>query len=294
MQKVIAIGECVLDVVFSHGQPVSSYMGGRIANAAAALAEAGVPVTMVGECGDDRVGDIITSRLVEAGVDIQSVDRYSAGTTPFSAIFRDETEQMVSYGSYPPDRLDVLWPRINANDIVIFGSLYAIETPQRQRLSEILQYASTRKAIMVYLPGFRHTLNYSITKVMPNILENFEMADIVLACDGDLQKIFPRETDAQAFANHMIYCHACLHNAGGSTSVYTPGGTARLSGTATGDTASLAWQAGYVAGAVYALATMDITRDTLASADVALWQSVARSAHSFATRRSAEQSEQSD
>ena len=37
MRKIIAIGESVLDTVYSGNQPTRSFVGGRIANAAAIL-----------------------------------------------------------------------------------------------------------------------------------------------------------------------------------------------------------------------------------------------------------------
>ena len=48
MQKIIAIGESVFDTVFDDdNHPIRSFVGGRIANAAALLASAGLPVAMV-------------------------------------------------------------------------------------------------------------------------------------------------------------------------------------------------------------------------------------------------------
>ena len=46
MQKIIAIGESVFDTVFDENNcPVSSFVGGRIANAAALLGGDGMPVS---------------------------------------------------------------------------------------------------------------------------------------------------------------------------------------------------------------------------------------------------------
>ena len=47
MRKIIAIGESVLDTIFKDSQPVRSFVGGRIANAAAILGSMGLPVAMV-------------------------------------------------------------------------------------------------------------------------------------------------------------------------------------------------------------------------------------------------------
>lgn len=73
MRKIIAIGESVLDTLFSDGQPVKSFVGGRIANAAASLGSLNFPVTMVSECCTDTVGDIIVDFFKNHNVDVNSV-----------------------------------------------------------------------------------------------------------------------------------------------------------------------------------------------------------------------------
>ena len=107
---------------------------------------------------------------------------------------------------------DVVWPRIDENDIVLFGSLYAIDSPQREHLFELVQYARERKALIVYLPGFQHGINFRITRVMTAILENLEISDIVIAHERDINNIFPGESAAEAYRNHIeFYCPTYLH-----------------------------------------------------------------------------------
>ena len=63
MRKIIAIGESVLDTLFVDGQPVKSFVGGRIACAAASLGSLGLPCVMLSECTTDSVGDIVVNYL---------------------------------------------------------------------------------------------------------------------------------------------------------------------------------------------------------------------------------------
>ena len=52
---------------------------------------------------------------------------------------------------------------------------------------------------------------------MPGILENLEIADIVVATEGDLADIFPGETADEAFKNHIeFYCANFLYIDGDS------------------------------------------------------------------------------
>ncbi len=143
MRKIIAIGESVLDTLFENRQHVKAFVGGRIANAAASLGMLGIHVSMVSECCTDIVGDTIINFFNRHQVDVKSIDRFTDGATAFSAIFNDPQEtRIVNYGKYPDDRFDVVWPRIDEDDIVIFGSLYAIDVPQRERLFEMISYAA--------------------------------------------------------------------------------------------------------------------------------------------------------
>ena len=68
MRKIIAIGESVLDTMFVDAKPIKSFVGGRIACAAASLGSLGLPTTMLSECTTDAVGDIIMNYLSSHGV----------------------------------------------------------------------------------------------------------------------------------------------------------------------------------------------------------------------------------
>lgn len=287
MRKIIAIGESVIDMLFRDGRPERSFVGGRLANSAAALGQIGLPVSMVSECGSDRVGDMVVDFLTAHNVDVASVDRFTDGTTAFSAIFCDtgKEKKIVNYGRYPADRFDVVWPRIDEDDIVIFGSLYAIDTPQRERLFELISYAAERKAIIVYLPGFQHGINMRITRVMPAILENLEIADIVIAHETDINSIFPGETGEQAFRNHIeFYCPTYFHiNPDLGVTLFSTGKRHDFGCGASRSTDNLlGWQSGFAAGVIYRILTDGLTREELPTADDDTWQGIIDTATAFA------------
>ena len=154
MSKVIAVGQACLDILHEEGRQVCSFVGGRIANMAMTLSHDGVEVEFVSECATDGVGDMIVDTLKKNGVGVKSVDRFTEGQSQVSLIFRDKVgnERFSEYVKYPDSRFDVLWPKIEENDIVVFGSFFSVEESVRQPLSELLAYAQDRKAIIVYLP----------------------------------------------------------------------------------------------------------------------------------------------
>ncbi len=282
MRKIIAIGESVVDTVFSGGKPLAAFIGGRIANTAASLGAMGLPVSMVSECGTDSVGQMVVDFLSEHSVDVKSIDRFTEGSTAFSAIFKTpgEADKIVNYGSYPNDRFDVIWPRIDEGDIVVFGSLYAIDLPQRERLFELVSYASERKAIIIYLPGFQHGINFRITRVMPNILENLEISDIVIAHNRDINDIFPGESGEEAFRNHIeFYCSNYMHiNPDLSLSRFSTGKRHDVANSGGGSANLLGWQAGFTAGIVSELCRLGVDRDELKTLDDEAWQGITAAA----------------
>ena len=288
MRKIIAIGESVLDTLYKGNQPVKAFMGGRIANAAAIMGVMGLPATMVSECCADRVGDIIIDYLTRHNVNINSIDRYTQGSTPISAIFADETgrtEAMVNYGVYPKERFDVVWPRIDEDDIVLFGSLYAITEPQRAALFELVNYTVERKAIIVYLPGFQHGINFNIAHVMPAILENLDVSDLVIAHERDLRDVFPGETAQQAFTNHVeFYCDNYLHiHPDLSVSRFASGKELPHPSLSTSTRNLLGWQAGFTAGVIYGMIKNNVLHSNIHSLESSTWLDIVTNAQAIAS-----------
>lgn len=288
MKKIIAIGESVLDTTFSGNQPTRSFMGGRIANAAAILGSMGLPVAMVSECCADRVGDIIIDYLTRHHVDVTSIDRYTEGSTAMSAIFTDDSgkDTLVNYGTYPKERFDVVWPRIDEDDIVLFGSLYAITEPQRAALFELVNYAVERKAIIVYLPGFQHGINFHIAHVMPAILENLEVSDLVIAHERDLRDVYPGESAQQAYTDHVeFYCDNYLHIHPDLSVTRFGNGVKGLSHPAIGlpTRHMLGWQAGFTAGVIYGMFKNEVTQSTIHQLPRVVWTDIVNCAQAIAS-----------
>ena len=282
-RKIIAIGESVLDTIFVNNRPQRAIVGGRVTNAAASLGDINLPVTMVSECCTDSVGDFIINFLEQHHVNTNSIDRYTDGATAFSAIFEPE-HKIVNYGAYPDERFKVVWPRIDENDIIIFGSLYAIGNDQRERLYELVSYAAERKAIIVYLPGFQHGINFRITKVMPAILENLQISDIVIAHDKDMHEVFPGETAHENFHNHIefygaLYFH--IYNNLSITAFEQNDRKTDFDSTCT-TTNLLGWQAGFAAGLIAEIIRQDIDKESLHNLDKDTMRRIAETALQWA------------
>lgn len=215
MKKIICIGELSLNMVLdAQGLPLGALPGGRVANAAEILARNKFNVLMASEAAADSVGDIAVKSLTDAGVDVTSVDRFTEGRTPlniFVGASGDRAATITRYEQYPDECFDIIWPRIDEDDIVVYGGFYAIDKRMRVRLQRFLAHAVERKAVLVYLPGFLPQLEPRITRVMPQILENLEMAHVVIARANDLSLIFGANATDSCYHDHIdFYCRSLI------------------------------------------------------------------------------------
>ncbi len=231
--------------------------GGRIVNAAAILARQGLPVHLVSELAKNSVGDIIYDFLSSAGVETSSVDRFTEGLTPI-IIYTTDGNGIVSvtrYEQYPDECFDVVWPRIDENDIIIYGGFYALDPRMRPRMSQLLSHAAERKAILVYLSGFLPQQEPRITRVMPAILENLEYASAVIVRNNDLDTIFGVSDGNKCYHDHInFYCRSLINIDTAERRINYYSGKEVTSVEITEEICtSMMWNAGAVAGTVDAL-----------------------------------------
>lgn len=209
MRKIIYIGEFALNIIFdATGKPADTLRGGRIVNAAAMSAKHGVPSILVGEVSADQPGDNLVALPAQAGVDISCVDRYTEGLSPIQLVYPDSLGtgyDVIRYEQYPAERFDVKWPRFDPNDIVVFGGFLPVDPAARDRVLQLVTSARDRGCLIIYLPGFRASRAPRITRHMPAILDNLELAHLVLTRTSDLETIFGNADDARVFRNNIAF-----------------------------------------------------------------------------------------
>ena len=217
MRKVIGIGETVLDIIFKDNQPIGAVPGGSTYNAMISLGRAGVPTQFISETGNDRVGQMIISFLKENGVDAEYINVFPDSKSPLSLAFLNEQNdaEYLFYKDHPNDQLDFVTPDVQPNDIVMFGSYYAINPVIRPQVQGFLEYARQKGAILYYDGNFRPYHKNEVMKLTPNILENLEMADIVRGSKEDFQVMYKKD-DADKVYNAEIsfYCKKFIYTQG--------------------------------------------------------------------------------
>lgn len=282
MKKIICIGECSLNIVLGpDGETFGSMPGGRVTNAAAILAcDDRFRVVMASEVSSDPVGDILASYLESHGVDISSLDRYTEGRTALNVFTapeaESEPESLTRYESYPEEAFDIIWPRVDEGDVILFGGYYAIDRRMRPRLLRFLNHCVERKTVLVYLPGILPQQEPRITRVMPSILENLEMANIVMTRNNDLKLIFGVDDSATCYNNHIdFYCRSLINvdTSRREISYYSGKETSSVGIPETTCTTML-WNAGAVAGVVTAIADRGLDSDALEKPDSAVREAI--------------------
>ena len=205
MRKVIGIGETVLDIIFRDEKPISALPGGSTFNAIISLGRSGVKASMISETGNDRIGQNIIKFMESNGIDASYVNVYPESKSPLSLAFLNDHNDAdyIFYKDHPHDRIDYVYPEVNANDIVLFGSFFALNPVIRPQVYAFLDYARQRGAILYYDVNFRASHKNEVMKVTPNLLDNLEMADIVRGSSEDFEILF-RQHDADTVYRSQI------------------------------------------------------------------------------------------
>lgn len=284
MNQIYAVGETILDIIFKDGQALTSRPGGSSFNASITLGRLGAPVTFISEMGDDRVGDMIQDFLQKNGVSSRYVNRYEKGQSAIALAFLNQKNdaEYQFYKDYPHQRLDVEFPEFKADELLMFGSFYALNPGIRPRVKELLEKAKAAGSTIIYDPNFRSSHLAERDQLLDIILENMEYATIVRASDEDLRNIFGVDNPQEAWEKIGSRCSAliCTANADGvhlitremefkmEVEEIKP-----LSTIGAGDT--------FNAGLLYGISKAGYTRDQLNRLKRAEWEALIKRAISF-------------
>ena len=268
MRKVIGIGETVLDIIFKDDEPVSAVPGGSVFNALISLGRAGVKAALISETGNDHIGKKIIRFMESNGIDSSNVNVYAESKSPLSLAFLNEKNdaEYIFYKDHPHDQLDFIYPDIQPDDIVMFGSFYAINPVIRPQVAGLLEYAKNHGAILYYDVNFRASHSNEVMKITPNLLDNLEMADVVRGSNEDFSILFKHnDADSVYRTDISFYCHNFIYTQGsepvevraegGINCQYPVGNTQTVSTIGAGDN--------FNAGFVYGLIKYGITKDDI-------------------------------
>ncbi len=197
----------MLDIIFKNDQPVGAVPGGSVFNGIISLGRAGVPTMFISEAGNDRIGRNIVKFLQDNGVNSDGINVYPNSKSPVSLAFLNESNdaEYIFYKDHPHDQLDFSYPNVERDDVVMFGSYYAVNPAIRLQVQGFLEHARSKGAILYYDVNFRSSHKDEVIKVMPNILENLEYADVVRGSKEDFSVMFKKDTPDTVYRSEIAF-----------------------------------------------------------------------------------------
>ncbi len=286
MRRIYTIGETVLDILFKNNVPVTAKAGGACLNSAVTLGRLNLPVYFIGEYGMDEVGNIIDGFLKENNVLTQYVYRYYDGKSTLALAFLNENNDASYdfYKIYPDKRLVLSFPEIQEDDIVLFGSIYAVTIEVRTKLIEFIRNANKKKAIVIYDPNFRKQHLHTLHVMKPLIFDNFTYADIVRGSNEDFSFILGTDNADEAYAEINTHCSHLLYTANKKgVFVRSPGINVTFPVMKIDPVSTIGAGDNFNAGIVYSLYRYRIGHKDLHNLDEKTWELIVTTAVDFAS-----------
>jgi len=238
------------------------------------------------EYGVDEVVNIIDEFLKDNHVSTQYVYRYYDGKSTLALAFLNENNDASYdfYKIYPEQRLAVEFPEISQDDIVLFGSIYAVTIEVRKKLIEFIRQANKKKAIVIYDPNFRKQHLHGLTVLKPLIIDNFSHADIVRGSNEDFSFILGADNADEAYSDIGRYCKNLLYTAN-KKGVYvrTPRQKITFPVRTIDPVSTIGAGDNFNAGIVYSLFRHNIAHRDLENLDEKMWETIVTTAVDFAT-----------
>ena len=257
-------------------------------NGLISLGRSGLDTAFISETGNDRVGRRIISFLEENHVDASNISVYPEAKSPVSLAFLNENNdaEYIFYKDHPHDRLEFITPNIQPNDVVMFGSFYAINPVIRPQMQAFLVYAHEKGAFLYYDGNYRASHLNDLVKVTANILENFELADIIKGSSEDFEIMYNKK-DAESVYRAQIdfYCKNFVYTQGSNPIEFRAKGglSKQYPVVATKTVSTIGAGDNFNAGFVYGLLKYGVTRDMLdEGVDESIWDKVIAEAQQFA------------
>ena len=275
-----------MDIIFKNGQPTAAVPGGSTFNGIISLGRLGVPVTMITETGNDKVGRIILEFMADNGIDSSSVCVYEDGRTAVSLAFLNEKNdaEYTFYKDYPKARLDVNWPDVQKDDIIMMGSYFVLNPALRPKVKEFLEYARSRGAFIYYDINFRSTHAHEAAELYGTIVENFGYADIVRGSTEDFHYMFGTSDPERAYREEVSKrCKQMLcTDADGDIRLFTANGTKCYPVTKIETVSTIGAGDNFNAGCLYGVVKNNVGRDEMESLPFEKWDSIVASGQMLA------------
>lgn len=294
--SVIGIGETVYDIIFRNDSPTAAIPGGSTFNAMISIGRTvgkifpDITVKMITETGSDHIGDIIVDFMESNGVSSEYVTRNKGTQSHISLAFLDDNND-AQYEFYKDHEHAVLSENIidtikfKENDIVVFGSYFAINPKIRQYTLSLLKAAHSAGAILYYDINFRKNHLRDLEDTLPNIIENCRLADFVRGSAEDFNYLFGTGDPEEIYKKHIAdYCSNFICTCGADpVHVFAPGFHRCFDAPQVETVSTVGAGDNFNAGFVFGLLKEDLSNTSCRSMSPANWEKTVFSAGMFAS-----------
>jgi fructokinase len=295
MRKVIGIGETVLDVIFKNDQPTAAVPGGSTFNAMISLGRTiGIkypdnPILMITETGDDHIGDIVVNFMEQNHVSTKGVTRNPGTQSHISMAFLNEQND-AQYEFYKDHKHASLQPeKVNnfggfgPDDLVLFGSFFAINPVLRSFTRPLLQTAQKAGSILYYDINFRASHIADIPETLANIEENYRLSDVVRGSAEDFGYLYGT-TDPQTIYEKYIRQHCpnfiCTDGAR-PVRIFTPSVSLQIPVLQVQTVSTIGAGDNFNAGFLYGLVERGLLKNQINNATAETWQYLIETGQQF-------------
>ncbi|MBI5011085.1 MAG: carbohydrate kinase, partial [Bacteroidia bacterium] len=211
---------------------------------------------------------------------------FDDGSTTLALAFLNEKNDAhyTFYKNFPGKRLDIEFPKLNSEDILQYGSFYAIWPEIRTKIKKFVQTAYDSGALVLYDPNFRKSHLSELGSLKPLIVENMRMSCIVRGSDEDFRNIFRVNSAAEAWDVVRNYC-SCLVYTANTEGVYvrTNSYSGQFPVKSITPVSTIGAGDNFNAGIITSIYKNNITRDQLATIGEKEWKIIIETAVDFAT-----------
>ncbi|MBQ0025258.1 MAG: carbohydrate kinase [Bacteroidales bacterium] len=294
MRKIVGIGETVLDIIFRNDKPQLATPGGSTFNSMISLGRSvgkkwpDTKILMVTETGDDHVGDIITDFMESNGVCTTAVTRNNGTQSHLSLAFLDANNDAQyqfykdhSNASLQESKVSVC--KFNSDDIVLFGSYFAINPKIRNYTSSLLRSAHNAGAILYYDVNFRRNHLSDLPDTIGNIEENCRLSDFVRGSAEDFGYLFGTSDPGTIYREHISkWCRNFICTCGPKpVHIFTPSMHLTFEAPQVETVSTIGAGDNFNAGFIFSLIEKDIRKEAVPALSPALWDDLVAKAGLF-------------
>lgn len=287
MRTITAMGETIMDIIFRNNQPVAAVPGGSSFNSVISIGRTGLPCRFIGYTGHDRVGLQTRDFLLANGVGIDNFEVREGERSAISLAYLDDNGDATYqfYKDTPRAHRTWLMPEFHRDDVLLFGSYYAICEGMRPQVAPTLHAANEAGAVLYYDLNFRRSHAHELEALLPAIHQNFGESTLVRGSADDFEVMYQSRDARDIYRRHISkYCPLFICTSGsGTITICTPTATHDFQTPMLPNVVSTVGAGdNFNAGFIYGLLRLGITRDQLPHLDRQGWQGLVDYATRFA------------